>query len=373
MHPLSKAILRCVLAFTAVALVLGAFEIGLRVIGYAPISKATRGRSTFIRSSLLPDVPYELTPGVSGRVWGADVAINSQGFRGPDFPKEKPPGTKRIAVLGDSIAFGNQLAVESTFASRLDDLFDQREADVEVLNLGIGGYDVLDSLSLFVARGVQYSPDIVVLTYCINDVGVKSPNLAFVPLLERYGSWIQRVRLLQFVVFQLQGARIAVPTQRKLDSAVQDRRRAAGQIAAIGTDPALVGRMRELEHELEGWVSRSDEGYLSWYTEPERVGQLRHAFEWLTRLAERHDFQAVVVIVPLLTMEGRPGAFRSTYELIADEARRAGLPVVELSQPFDEIGLEALRLPKKKLDILHPNEVGHEVIAKELWKILNES
>src|SRR4051812_43064485 len=47
-----------------------------------------------------------------GRAW---VRINSQGFRDREHNVQKPPGTIRVAVLGDSFRAAEQVELEQTF------------------------------------------------------------------------------------------------------------------------------------------------------------------------------------------------------------------------------------------------------------------
>ena len=48
------------------------------------------------------------------------IKINRDGLRGPVFAKTKPPNTLRIAVLGDSMTEGSQVAVKNIFSSILE-------------------------------------------------------------------------------------------------------------------------------------------------------------------------------------------------------------------------------------------------------------
>ena len=81
------------------------------------------GRSLIIGPSVIQERIYEAIPNAKGRVWGTDVAINSAGFRDRDYSVKKPAGVYRIAVIGDSIAFGNNLPVDDTFSNQLEQLF----------------------------------------------------------------------------------------------------------------------------------------------------------------------------------------------------------------------------------------------------------
>src|SRR3954447_8958531 len=56
------------------------------------------------------------------------VRVNSAGLRGPEIPYEKPPGTYRVLVLGDSFTFGAQVEEDQTFVARLGDRLRRQSA-----------------------------------------------------------------------------------------------------------------------------------------------------------------------------------------------------------------------------------------------------
>src|SRR5436309_6324437 len=110
---------------------------------------------------LRPDRPwlYGLRPGAEGRTDETGpirYAINADGFRDRRYARPKPPGTFRIVVLGDSIAFGFGVAEEETFPkvleARIAATAPQRR--VEVLNLGVSGYNSFNEEALFADVGV---------------------------------------------------------------------------------------------------------------------------------------------------------------------------------------------------------------------------
>ena len=92
-------------------------------------------------------VGVEHLPGAKGwyRKEGEQyIKINRDGMRGPVFAKTKPPNTLRIAVLGDSMTEGSQVAVKNIFSSILENdlnkcnLFGEKK--VEVINFGVSDY-----------------------------------------------------------------------------------------------------------------------------------------------------------------------------------------------------------------------------------------
>jgi len=93
---------------------------------------------------------------------GNPMTLNSERLRGNRiYGYEKPPGILRIAVFGDSFAFGMDVGDDDTFAAQLERTLDH----TEVLNFGVLGYGMDQVLLRFRAEGVPFHPDIVVLNY----------------------------------------------------------------------------------------------------------------------------------------------------------------------------------------------------------------
>lgn len=103
------------------------------------------------------------------------VRISSQGLHDVEHTLMKPPGTLRIAVLGDSYAEALQVPVEDAFWAEMGRDLQQcpqlGARRVEVLNFGVSGYGTAQELITLRERVWDYSPDIVLLTFTTgNDV-----------------------------------------------------------------------------------------------------------------------------------------------------------------------------------------------------------
>ena len=159
------------LILTSTCLSLLGLEVTLRVAGYNPFGGLLSGRELIIRESTNRAMIYELTPNSEGYAWGAEVKINSHGFRDHEYEKEKPINTYRIIAIGDSITFGNSLSIEDTYPEILEQYFQHRNIAVEVLNFGVGGYDIIQEIAFLENRGLQFFPEEVIVGYCMNDVG----------------------------------------------------------------------------------------------------------------------------------------------------------------------------------------------------------
>lgn len=120
------------------------------------------------RRSLNPYLRYELVPGAREE---NRISINSDGFRGPDYPVKKPSGTFRILMLGDSETFSFMLQEKDTLPRQLEDMLNKNSTSMryEVLNFGVEGYGTFQELEMLEAKGLKYHPDLIILNYVLND------------------------------------------------------------------------------------------------------------------------------------------------------------------------------------------------------------
>ncbi len=98
-----------------------------------------------------------LARGTSDRLgYDIEYRVNSHGFRDEETTHEKPDGTFRILLLGDSRTFGFGVPIEKHFSTILEGYFQ----DVEVINMGIDGYGVDQELLSLRLNGFRYEPDL---------------------------------------------------------------------------------------------------------------------------------------------------------------------------------------------------------------------
>lgn len=111
---------------------------------------------------------YELKPHAK---LNDNIIINSDGFRDKEYPLQKERNTYRIVVIGDSVAFGRALSLGETLPKRLEAMLNAScpQKKFEVLNMGVEGYNSIQELELVRTKGLKYSPDLVIIYYCLND------------------------------------------------------------------------------------------------------------------------------------------------------------------------------------------------------------
>ncbi|MEE9126576.1 MAG: GDSL-type esterase/lipase family protein [Planctomycetota bacterium] len=116
-----------------------------------------------------PRIRFTLRPGFDARIGDDHYRVNQLGLRGGPVPLEKPAGTRRILIVGDSYAFGFGVDEPDTLAARLQDDLRKDHGDVTVLNMGVPGYQTGQELGRLERDGFRLQPDLVILVYYAND------------------------------------------------------------------------------------------------------------------------------------------------------------------------------------------------------------
>jgi len=103
------------------------------------------------------------------------LVVNSKGFRGKEFNKEKTAGVIRLITMGDSVTFG--IAPETCpYPAQLQELFNQKYPNkVEVINAGVEGYSSEYVLKRLKYDILQYKPDFITVYVGWNDLYAVNP------------------------------------------------------------------------------------------------------------------------------------------------------------------------------------------------------
>ena len=97
----------------------------------------------------------------------ASFTTNSRGFRGSrEYEIHRRAGIKRVLVVGDSFAWGFGVEDEEVFT----DLLERKLPGTEVINLGVIGYGLPQTLRYLRDTGIAYHPDVILFALCQNDL-----------------------------------------------------------------------------------------------------------------------------------------------------------------------------------------------------------
>lgn len=262
---------------------------------------------------------YDIRPNASAQ-------INSLGMRGPERTATKPPMTFRVWVVGDSIAFGSGVNHIENFSAVLEKRLRKKRLGprIEVLNSGVAGYNTRQELCTIQLQRELYDPDLVVLTWCPNDVQVT-------PVIFKEGDDFRAYR---------PGASELLFGGKLFEHSALYR-----HVAAL-----WVG------------VSANDDG------------DLEDNFAALTEIGDTLEAAKVPLLVVLFPyLAPGPERYPPRLKALRDRAKEtlaaSNVPYIDLLEEWANRSFEELRIPNDRSDIVHPNAIGHEDVAAriEAW------
>jgi len=257
------------------------------------------------------------------------VKMNRLGFRGDFKPYEKPPGTYRLVVLGDSVTFGYGInKVEKRYPELLAGMLSKKlGTNVEAINLGRPGLSTFHEFNIMHDKGQFFHPDVVILGYYYNDPITKSQGDVIVKHLG-YPPWIKfltkRSYLVSFMGYFL-----------------------------------MNNKQDEIIENCIHYVNSPNNP-----TEPE----FRVALESIYELSRKQGADYVVIIFPILEgLEKEPYEFQDADDYIVMELKSLGIPYVDLLPLLKR--RNSRELWASDLDS-HPNEEVHAIAASALMPIV---
>jgi len=140
--------------------------------------------------------------------------LNSRGYRSPEVWREKRPGVRRVAVLGDSCTFGVismgglRMDTPTPYPARLQEILDRNfgPGRFEVINYGMIGYTSWHGLRMLRREVLPDHPDVVVIRFGWNDgLGChagRSLTTTRHAWLERLEDLAYRSRLFSFLLYR---------------------------------------------------------------------------------------------------------------------------------------------------------------------------
>lgn len=317
------------LAAASCALTLLGLEAAFR-IARVPIGTVQINRAT-VRRSDNPRLRFELRPG--GRVRAeVEYQVNQLGLRGPETSVAKPARVRRVAVLGDSIAFGYWVRDEQGFARQLEGLLNEADAGggrVEVLNFGVPGYNLEQELEALRARALAFSPDLLVVLFCLNDLeGLFSYELGLVQeRSDRRASLAGRVR-----EWLVAGSRLFSWVEYRLTEI--DARRHFVRAKNPLEGPLYAGAVSDQRQALQGQLAV------------------------LRAIVASRGIPALLAVVPVLGERFERYPHRELHRAVLEAAAAESIAAVDLLDCFSAYEFRELRI-----DVVHPSPLGHRVAA----------
>jgi lysophospholipase L1-like esterase len=315
-----------------------------------PFTVLHRKSTIFVRD---PDLGWRLRPGVEGRWFGTPVKINAKGLRGPEIDYAKPPGVFRVLYLGDSVTFGFGLADHAeTFPYRVAEVLREHGDAVETVNAGVDGYSPWQERLFLEREGLRYDPDLVVVTFVLNDVTEKLS-------LVRFGGSSEG--------FQLENSYLSAVDRLMSHSAIVQTARRVGARARFGDD-IREGAIRQQWVEVRALVDRPDDPEIreAWTM---TADNLRGLFA----VADVHDVPVLLVLVPFrFQLDDPEGSSVPQREALA-LASEAGVAAIDLLPILTTRMRERGETPDDYfLDADHLTALGSEIVARSIARRIVE-
>lgn len=239
---------------------------------------------------------------------------NSLGLRGPelDSPKVRP----RVLLLGDSIAYGFGLPLEDSIATRAELFLSKLGVEAEVLNGGTCGYNTKQEARLLEQRGPELDLDMVVVVYCLNDVGSRAgPNERMVRDATKRGQeadWnaaLAAHTMSSFERFWMTNSHVArlallLRQSKTLEVTQQTKSKLSGEGLDISVVRDGLGRIAEFCDEAG---LRRSLAIMPWIGSVERKYPYADHHHAIGQLAESMGFGVVDLYEPFLDGRGRSG------------------------------------------------------------------
>lgn len=282
-----------------------------------------------------PSICYKIKP-------SADKDINSEGFRGKEFIPKEDKNLVRIIMLGDSITYGFRVKQSETFSEVLERMLNAKSQVLSsptrynVMNLGVGGYNIVSEVEVLKAYGLKYNPNIVVLNYFFNDDDMYSFD---------YWSFLKRKDI------TLAEKNWAYQYYLSPDSFRWNRLFFRSHLFVYLW--AIVHRLQD------SFLEFKNIEYAAYKNDIVSVKLAE-----LKKMGVDYNFKILICMHPILDYD--KNKHNPNYSKTKKIAEKLGIPCLDLlpyyMQQSDDPGTFLVR----ERDVYHPNAVGHSLIARSL-------
>lgn len=96
------------------------------------------------------------------------LKTNADGLSDKAYSRQKPPGTRRLALVGDSITRGQGAPYQENYEALLEaSLTEERagrgQGPIEILNFAVGSYSLMQMMHTAITRATDFEPDVYVV------------------------------------------------------------------------------------------------------------------------------------------------------------------------------------------------------------------
>lgn len=289
-------------------------------------------------------IVYEFIPGAV--VDGSP--INKQGFKDTDFRKEKAHNLIRIAMLGDSITQGLFVESDRIFSNQLERNLNLKAESLksnfryEVMNFGVGGYNLEAEVETLKTKVLQYSPDIVLLNFFQND-SEPIPGLYVFFINEDEFDKEQRDIFLSKYLFNHSS-----PLKKIIKESLYKSRLYL----------FVISRLSNIRKSIKSNQGKRQDMQSQYWDR----GIIYRNLSEIERLKVRYGFKFLICIHTDLAYGDHQNNSR-----IAEIAQSFSFPYFYMSKYYKQKAMPTKLLQARDEDLVHPNYIGHQIISEAIF------
>lgn len=257
---------------------------------------------------------------------------NRYGFNDGEHALRKPPGTTRIAVLGDSFVWGVGVRDHVIWTHKLEQRLNRSGIPAEILHWGKPGWSTLDQYHFLKTDGIRHDFDLLLVGFVVND-----------PVMD--GSNIKRFIYDGGIIDRL----VIQPVSRHLF-------------------PNATSLFVDLTNEF--FNTFFDYGYPKWLHKIYQKDNLIHYQELLKELAQYCNARKIRMLF-VMTPENHNPALQQRFEQIIPLLKNAGIEYLNL---YPAVYRELHKIPNRQLWANpadgHPGEMVTDIYARMVYQYL---
>ncbi|MEZ4489173.1 MAG: hypothetical protein R3F51_16435 [Cyanobacteriota/Melainabacteria group bacterium] len=324
------------------------------------------------------------------------VSFNSSGMQDREYATVKPPGTTRIAIIGDSYVEALQVPRENNFCSLLEKRLklksDSRFSDnnIQVMNFGVQAHNLSQTYLNLKSKVLAFQPDLVILPVRPEATFLLPPDLksGFLGARPNFfvgadGELIED-RTVQDLWLKTRAAkRMEATGWLRKNSRIWRTVSLAAESGSgwLKNGGLLKNFLNPVEQELPGLQGsdtvngKADSDPVPTWVNTTEEGEKSIQFIWpianaliteMNRLCRQNSCQMLIVRLP--GVDGHTSNLET--KLLRQTADKNQTAVVDLTEEFHQ----AIKSSKEKLFYsTHLTPPGHEIVANRLFEKLKQS
>lgn len=277
---------------------------------------------------------------------GREIRTNAFGHYDHDFSEKPAPGELRILAVGDSVTLGHMVTREEAFPNRLEKLLAKSAGrPVQVINAAVQGYSTRQE-RIMIERSLRFEPQMVVIGVCLNDftepftvdADLGGTGLDY-HLVKQTGN-----AFFSYLLHETGFGRAALAAQWSDTTPELEKLRESQDVEAFSRqspdDPAV----------------RANYAYV--------LEELERVYE----LGRKEDLAVVVLLFPYAFQFDRPETL-NPQRAVMKQAAEHGVPLIDF-YAFLEPRVAHSGASAYFQDLSHLTPAGHEVVAREIHRVL---